>query len=267
MGHTRLGTIPKTQKWNEVVRTVTAFGLSGEITADEAIGVIASRTLDAAEGALFLAARDPGVRYSFYLLTQIALASRTPHWEDALKRNGIDLAPHGNIFDLTAEFQYAVDRYIHANPGGTNDLSEMAQQAAGEAIASLAGAHTASLFGDSRDDLKNAIRTLSTQKGFGQLGQRFFGRFVARFLNFYLSRVTATALGKQQIRDLGDISQFNDDLWVHCDQSARIVRDFCGDWYSKTEFEQGIDLNNSSRFLGVAIKKLRKELQQQRAEL
>ena len=76
MSHTRLGTIPKTQKWNEVVRTATAFCLSGEITADEAIGTIAAQTLDAAKGALFLAARDPGVRYSFYLLTQITLASR-----------------------------------------------------------------------------------------------------------------------------------------------------------------------------------------------
>ena len=53
------------QKWNDVVRTVTAFGLSGEIAADEAIGTIAAQTLDAAKGALFLAAGDPDVRYSF----------------------------------------------------------------------------------------------------------------------------------------------------------------------------------------------------------
>jgi hypothetical protein len=54
---------------------------------------------------------------------------------------------------------------------------------------------------------------------------------------------------------------------VHCDQSARIVRDFCGEWYSKTEYQKGIDLNNTSRFLAVAFNKLRTELKQQKAEM
>jgi hypothetical protein len=54
---------------------------------------------------------------------------------------------------------------------------------------------------------------------------------------------------------------------MHCDQSARIVRDFCGEWYSKTEYQKGIDLGNASKFLAIAVKKLGKELAHQRAEL
>lgn len=72
-------------------------------------------------------------------------------------------------------------------PGAT-DLSEMAQQSAGEALLSLAGLQTANLFGGSNADPKNAIRSLSTKIGFGKLRQKFFGRFVARFLNFYLKQ-------------------------------------------------------------------------------
>jgi hypothetical protein len=123
------------------------------------------------------------------------------------------------------------------------------------------------LFGGSSDDVRNAIRSLSTKKGFGDLGQRFFGRFVARFLNFYLSRVTAASLGSPRLRDLGDVAQFNDALRLHCDQSARIVRDFCGEWFSKTVYREGIDLKNTSRFLAVAFKKLRGELDRQGSEL
>jgi hypothetical protein len=95
------------------------------------------------------------------------------------------------------------------------------------------------------------------------LGQQFFARFVARFLNFHLSRATAAGLGAPRLQNLGDIGEFNEALAIHCEESARIVRDFCGDWYSKTEYEQGIDLANSSRFLAVAVKKLRSELQHQ----
>src|SRR5271156_6630677 len=149
---------------------------------------------------------------------------------------------------------------------GATDLSEIAQQSVGEAILALAGTRTGSLFGENSAGAQNAMRPLSTKKGFGELGQQFFGRFVGRFLNFYLSRVTATQLGSQRLRDLGDVAEFNEALRFHCNQSARIVRDFCGTWYSKTEYEQGIDLENSSRFLAVAMKKLRSELEQQKVE-
>jgi len=44
------------------------------------------------------------------------------------------------------------------------------------------------------------------------------------------------------------------------------VRDFCGTWYSKTEHEQGINFENESRFLAVAMRKLSSELEQQKAE-
>lgn len=267
MGHTRLGEIPKSRKWREVVALVTGEGLTGRLapTAEDIDG-IAAQTLDAAQKGLDKVVADAGVRYTFYLLTQLALAARTPDWESALDRHGIRLAKDSTVFDFTAEVQDAIDRYVGRSSSGATDLSEMAQQSAGEAITSLAGMRTENLFGGSSDDVRDAMHSFSTKKGFGELGQRFFGRFVARFLNFYLSRVTAAHLGSPRLQDLGDIAQFNDALRSHCDQSARIVRDFCGTWFSKTEYEQGIDLKNASGFLAIAMEKMRSELAQQRAE-
>jgi hypothetical protein len=266
MGHTRLGAIPKTRRWDEVVEELAGAGLLGVIaSAGVNIGAIAAQTLDAAQKGLDRATDDPGVLYTFYLLTQVALAARTSDWEVALRKHGIRLSNDSTIFDLTAEVQGAIDRYLSRNPSGATDLSEIAQQSAGEAITSLAGMRIGGLFSSSGADVQDAMRSLSTKKGFGELGQRFFGRFVARFLKFYLSRVTAAKLGGLRIQDLGDIAQFNDALRSHCDQSARIVRDFCGAWYSKKAYEKGIDLENTSRFLAVALKKLRSELEQQRA--
>lgn len=268
MGHTRLGTVPKTRKWSELVEQIAGSAVEGGgvVTAVSDIDEIAARTLEAGQKALEKASNDPGVSYTFYLLTQIALASRTADWKNALGNLGIHLGGNSTVFDLTAELQDAVDKHLGSTPRGGSDLSEMAQQAAGEAIASLAGPRTVTLFGTSSADVQNAVHSLSTKKGFGELGQRFFGRFVARFLNFYLSRITAATIGSPRLQQLGDVAQFNEALYHHCDQSARIVRDFCGEWYSKTEYQEGIDLDNVSRFLAVALQKLRSELQQQKAE-
>ena len=269
MGHTRLGALPKTRKWNELLKYIAGTGLSGNVadTVANDVNAIAARTLGASRKALAKVAQDPGVGYTFYLLTQVALASRSSDWETTLVQHGIRLSSDSTVFDLTVELQGAIDRHMVRTQPGASDLSEMAQQSAGEALLSLAGLRTAHLFGGSSADAKNAIRSLSTKTGFGKLGQKFFGRFVARFLNFYLSRATAATLGSARVQDLGDITEFNKALELHCHESARIVRDFCGDWYSKTEYEKGIELRDASKFVAVAVKKLGKELEHQRAEL
>ncbi len=266
LGHTRLGPLPKSKSWSQVVESLTGSGSRHYAASSSAsrINIIAAETLRAAKATLARASYDPGVRYTFFLLTQIVLASRDRDWRRELNRHGISLTDQASIFDLTAGVQGAIDRHISGTALGATDLSEMAQQAAGAALTSLLAAETPSVFGDSESqDLKKALRSLSTKKGFGQLGQKFFAHFVARFLNFHLSRATAAGLGTPRLQNLGSIGEFNDALTTHCEESARIVRDFCGDWYSKTEYEQGIDLANSGRFLAIAVRKLKSELQHQ----
>jgi len=232
--------------------------------ADDIEG-IALQTLDAAETGLDKAIADTGLRYTFYLLTQIVLSAREKDWQAGLVKIGIHLSESATLFDLTVEVQNVIDDYL-ALHGRPSDVGEMAQQAAGEAIATLAGPKATTLFGSGRNELQAAIRELSTKKGFSEFGQKFFGRFLAYFLNFYLSRITAAQLGGKRLQQIGDLSRFNESLQVHCEQSARIVHDFCGEWYSKTEFREGIDLDNTSRFMAVALKKLQAELKRQRAE-
>jgi hypothetical protein len=261
MGHQRLGNIPKSKKWAAVVDDV----VGGSGLAHEDVGSIAALTLEAARPALEKSKNDPGLRYTFYLLTQIVLAARRADWRERLSSAGISISPEASLFDLTAGVQAAVDDHV-ARHGRPTDISEMAQQAAGEALASLAGASATTLFGSGGEYLQSAIRDLSTKDGFSRLGQVFFGRFLARFLNFYLSRVTASKVGTDRLPSIAQVSQFNEALERHCHQSARIVRDFCGQWYSKTEYIEGIDPANTSRFMAVALRKLGRELAKQRAE-
>jgi hypothetical protein len=267
VGHTRLGNLPKTQKWQDLVQRIAGSRVSsGVLSAASYVEAIAAETLEASRKGLDNAKHDSGVLYAFYLLTQVTLASRSMNWEGDLARHGIHLASDGTVFDLTSEIQAAVDRHVSQSSSGATDLSEMAQQSVGEALMSLADTRAANLFGGNSDEVRNAIRSLSTMKGFGELGQRFFGRFVARFLNFYLSRATAAALGGPRLSDLADVVEFNEALRTHCDQSARIVRDFCGEWFSKTAYQEGINPENASRFLAVAVGKLSRELEQQGGE-
>lgn len=293
MGHIRLGTIPKSQPWKRVVSSVVANAGIGASAVDgspfstgasedesptiysaggergdfepRSISIIALRTLEAAEKGLDGAANDKGLRLTFFLLTQVALASRTDSWLDYLHKNGITLRPSDSLAELTRAFHDAVDEGLERK-GRTSDIGEMAQRAAGDALSTLAGDRAATLFGNSGDELRNAIRSISTPAGFGALGQAFFGSFLTRFLNFYLSRITASELGSGALGELNDITRFNTQLARHCEQSAAIVRDFSSEWYSKTEYRHGITQARVGGFVAVAIKKLKAELRAQQDE-
>lgn len=163
-GAYRLGKIPTTRKWNEVVSLVAGTqGMSSSPEAD--ISNITARTLAAAQGVLDKSVDDPGVRYTFYLLTQIALASRKDNWEAALAAHGLRIASSHTVFDFTAEVRDAIDRYVRQSPRGATDISEIAQQAAGEALLGLSRAHSHSLFGESSEDVREMMCPLSTKKG------------------------------------------------------------------------------------------------------
>src|SRR5690606_8324172 len=128
---------------------------------------------------------------------------------------------------------------------------------------SLAAPKSRTLFGEGSAEVQDAIREFSTKAGFRRLGHAFFGGFMARFLNFYLSRLVASQTSGQFAGASQQIA-FNEQLRTHCMQSAQIVRDFCGDWYSKTEMQQRITPENTTRVMAVDLDKLRAELKKQR---
>jgi hypothetical protein len=262
MGHTRLGLMPKTRKWRAVIELMVKEASDGSLMADE-VPDIASKALEAAQTGLENAKKDPGLKYAFYLLARIVLAARHDDWIVSLSDIGINLPRNATGFDLACETQLAIDNFL-SYEGMRSDVAEIAQKSLGQALSELTTRGSASLFEPSSADLQMALRKLSTKAGFSDLAQKFFGNFVGQFLNFYLSRVTAGRLDTQRLRQLGDLNEFNRALQLHCEQSARIIRDFSGDWYSKTEYKEGINQANTTRFIAVAIKKIRAELEKQK---
>ncbi len=261
MGHIRLGEIPKTLKWKAVVATVAneESGLLHEQVAD-----IAGKAIDAAHNGLSQAIQDPGLVTSFYVLTRVVLAARSDNWVDQLAEFGVELPAAPSTFDLVSGLQTAVEDEVYSR-GRLSDVAEMSLSALGDALSVLVAPQAETLFGSGVDELQAAVRSCSTEAGFARLGQVFFGRFLARYLNFYLSRVTAAQVGGAALPNIGEVTVFNEALIRHCEQSAFIVQRYSGEWMSKTRYEQGITPENTAGFVAVAVKKLRAELKKQGA--
>jgi hypothetical protein len=117
MGHIRLGTLPKTQKWNQVV---------GMIAGGADVESIAAASAEAAENGLERASRDEGLAHVFWLLTQIPQAARAGDFSERLAELGLQVSNEPTLLEIVAAFTRAVD----VREGGKRtDLGEMAQLA------------------------------------------------------------------------------------------------------------------------------------------
>src|SRR5271157_6003154 len=100
MGHIRLGTLPKTQKWNQVV---------GMIAGGADVEGIAAASAEAAENGLERASRDEGLAHVFWLLTQIPQAARAGDFSERLAELGLQVSNEPTLLEIVAAFTRAVD--------------------------------------------------------------------------------------------------------------------------------------------------------------
>src|SRR5262249_42228848 len=151
------------------------------------------------------------------------------------------------------------------NCKGRTDFGEMAQMAAAETLTEVVGTRTKSLFGTSSDDVREAFSGLATNKQFSIFAKDFFARFVNKCASSFLSRALAHNIGEgQRFPTLAQQSEFTKAMETHCREAARIVEEFSGGWFSKTNWETGgaITRKDIAAYTAYAMQKLVNELKQ-----
>src|SRR5688572_27435182 len=103
MGHIRLGRLPRTRKWIEVLDL---------IGGGAALPHVAAATIDASERGLAGAAKDAGLVYSVWLLTQIPLATRSNDFVSGLQTLGMNVSAAPSVLEVVSAFSERVDEHL-----------------------------------------------------------------------------------------------------------------------------------------------------------
>jgi hypothetical protein len=185
VGHIRLGTLPKTGKWEHVV---------GLIAGGADVERIAAASADAAEHGLERASQDQGLAHAFWLLTQIPQAARQTNFADRLWQLGLNVSARPTLLEIVAAFTCAIDHHV-CESGKRSDLGEMAQHAAAETLTSLAGRELPSLFEPTAGDVQQVLAKLGTSDRFSIVARDFFSRLTSRSLGYFLSRELSQHVG------------------------------------------------------------------------
>jgi hypothetical protein len=230
------------------------------IERDGDVEAIASAALEAADSGFQHAAEDEGLGRAVWLLTQLPLAARNPEYLEGLQALGVSVDGPPTILEMAGAFTDAVDAHMRRN-GGRTDFGEMAQLAGAETLTAVLGERTRSLFGTTAADVQRDLGALATTKQFGRLARDFFANLTRRYLTFFLSRELSNHVGgARRFASSAEHSEFDAAFDLHCRQASRIVEEFAGSWFSKTNWERGITTDTARSFAWVALKKLRAEL-------
>ena len=251
MGHIRLGTLPRTQQWIQVLDLIGGGAGSPDVAA---------ATMDASQRGLIRAAEDPGLVYTVWLLTQVPLAARSKDFVGRLRKLGLDVSDSPSLLEVVGAFTGAVDAHLHRT-GGRTDLGEMAQMAASEALVALGTPANGDLFETTAPDVQQTIKSFSTAKQFSTLAREFFARLSRKYLTYFISRELSNYVsGDGRFSNIDSHAAFNKGLDLHCRQASRIIEEFSGGWFSKANYQGGITQVKAAEFVHVALKKLRAEL-------
>lgn len=253
MGHVRLGLLPRSRAWKEVV---------GLIVAGADVAQIANATITAAEKAFTSVMNDLGYTEAVWLMTQLAIAAKKPDILAHLESVGISLPTDSTLPDVTAAISDALDRNADL-AGKRSDLGELASRALIGAVTEALAPQMHSLFPSDPDTMKAALSLLGKQKQFGEFSRQFFSRLTNESLQYFLSKTLNTQLGDgMRFPTLNQKAQFDTALTLHCREASLIVEQFSAEWFSKHRFEEGGDISRKSSdgFAGFALKKMKDEL-------
>lgn len=257
MGHIRLGTLPQSKKWRDVIAL---------LKTDAPLERIAEAAVQASEYDLSRASNDPRFQFVANLMVTLPLQARSPGFADYLETLHLSMDDLASTTDLLSALSRSIDANAH-NLGHSSDAGELAKSALLETLSFQLRHRLPSLFEPTPTEIRTALAAFSSGQGFAVLARDFFARLTYRSLDYYLSRELAnhTGTGKRFASDAERVG-FQEALRQHTFEASRIVQEFAGGWYGKTVWQaQKLDQEAVNGFTRYAFTKLRKELGRRRA--
>ena len=253
MGHERVGALPRTRRWTDVVDSI-----AGAAAVDGDVRNLANSTLENVRSRLRVIQRDAGVIAAFQFLLGLTLSASYRVDRKSLGELSIDLDSNPSPLRLAS----ILSRYVqdHRQSG---EYAEIARKAAVDAISLWTEQGTRQLSFTGEDEQAAAVwRRASDGSGFCEVSRIFFAKFVERYLNYFLGREASSQLANVDARErlASRLQEHVNEVSHHAFETARITQSFAAGWFNSHARDRMPSTDEISGFLAIAIGKLREEL-------
>jgi len=260
MGHVRGQSVPKSQRWQEIVELLDLY--PERTRGAESIEEIAGRVIENVKSRYRKIHQDESVIRTFRYLLLLCASGKHQDPNGFLKEMGVDLSSDPSRLEILS----AGEEWIEETLTG-----EESREYKGLAIRALADTlnyvHDTQKFApqgsffDDEDTKLDIWKEVSDGSGFTNVAQTFFARFTERYLKYFLDREASNTIPQIEQRE-----RFQAEISNHADETAKITRQFSAGWYNKNVERAPPSSDNVKGFLWTAFGKIRDELSREEAQ-
>ena len=256
MGHERVGALPHTKRWRDVVGQ-----LAESSGSPEDVAAIANDTLENVRIQLRKIHSDDGVVAAFQFLVALTKSASSEDAGEAPFSPGIDFDGNPSVLRLIGQLRSWVEAQ-----GGSREYADLAAKASADAISLWSSQQSlqGSLFtspGDSRDIWRRA----DNGAGFCEVSRLFFSKFTERYLRYFLEREASASMASVSDRDrlASQLREHMDGVSRFAFETSRITQSFAAGWFNNHARNRHPTKDESRGFLSLAFGKIREELRRE----
>ena len=253
MGHERVGALPRTKRWQDVVG-----GIADAAAVDGDVRWLANATLENVRSRLLTIPEDTGFVASFRFLLRLALSASPTVDTASLGELAVDLEADPSSLKLAN----ALGQYVSDNRQSA-EYAEIARKAAVDVISAWTEQQTRQRsFTGEHERASEIWRRASDGRGFCEVARLFFGKFIERYLNYFIGREASSHLTNTEGRErlARRLGEHVDGVSHHAFETAQITQSFAAGWFNRYARDGMPAANEISGFLSHSVGKLREEL-------
>jgi hypothetical protein len=253
MGHERVGILPRTKPWIEVLNQIEEFPTSKNIedVAEQTIRNVRYRFKDIE--------KDRGVHAAFKFLVLLSHSGKFENPSEHLSSKGIELPEKFSPIKLAKAVTEWTDNHIDSNEYGA-----VAKQAAIDAISEWYDEHETQQVNLFTSDINpsEVWKEASDGAGFCELSRLYFSNFTESYLKYFLEREASASLNSVSDRDRfnKELEHHIEDISKHAFETSKITQSFAAGWFNKNAKDTPPSDKEINGFLSFAFKKMRDEL-------
>ena len=255
MGHERIGFLPRTKKWAEIVDKLASY--DGDV---DLVKQIADNTLSALQKKYLAMALDESVIKALSFLATLSYSAKQENQADYLNANGYSVDSALSLHSLISSAQNLV-----ATENGSLEVNKIARDAALQAVVEFQREHSSSQFSFFGENQNNVWESAGTGAAFCELARSFFAAFTERQLKYYLEREAANSIGDYVKLELfiKQLSEHTNAISDHSFDISKITQSFAAGWYNKNAASALPDEEQIKGFLNHSFGKLREEFRRE----
>lgn len=255
MGHVRIGFLPHTKQWKDIVKQLSLFGGDSAVVAK-----IANNTLDAVRHTYEELPYDESIIRAILYLANLTFSAKQPDQVAYLNQNGYEVDKELSLISLISSAQ----EYIAVGEGSC-ETNKLAKDAAMQSVIRYYENHNngqLSLFSDKE---QNPFSNAGTGADFCEMARSFFAVFTDKQIKYYVEREAASSINDYRLLNnfTQALAEQANSIADHTFEISKLMQSFAAGWFNKHSVNAAPSRADAVSFLTLSFGKMREELRRE----